>query len=80
MLFGRALSDLSHLSSEDIDAARVDAHLVSHPTRTPRLSCLVLDFTITATYFVTAIGAQFQRDDDILGHRDTKTQRRTRFT
>ena len=40
MLFGRALSDLSHLSSADIDAAGVDAHLVSHLTRTPRRSCL----------------------------------------
>ncbi|PYR01117.1 MAG: hypothetical protein DMF96_01115 [Acidobacteria bacterium] len=40
---------------------------------------LVLDLTMTVTYFVTAIGAPFQTDDDIFGHGDTKTQRRTRF-
>ena len=51
---------------------------IAHPVRSgvvparwqPRRS--VLDFTITATYFVTAIGAAFQKYDDILGHREHK--------
>jgi len=51
---------------------------IAHPVRSgvvparwqPRRS--VLDFTITATYFVTAIGAPFQKYDDILGHREHK--------
>jgi hypothetical protein len=37
---------------------------------------LVLDFTITVTHFVTAIGGPFQKYDDMFGHGDTKTQRR----
>ena len=36
------------------------------------LGALVLDFTITATYFVMAIGAPFQKYDDILGQREHK--------
>src|SRR5213079_1232414 len=35
-------------------------------------AALVLDFTITAAYFVTAIGAPFQKYDDILRHREHK--------
>ena len=32
----------------------------------------MLDFTTTSTYFVTAIGAPFQKYNDVLGHREHK--------